>query len=279
MLVRSGQSIFQNPGTFKGATANRFGNIIKGGFRNRFIGGFDDIFGGYANGHLAPSSFVLPTVAGSISSYTESSGAITAGTVVLTPGRPLTASAALQITGTASLDVIFLEFLSGTGTLTMTQGTVTLGQILQLVASGSLAITTDSALLSTAVAMIANGSLQIVGTGTLGGIFNISAAGTMVLTPNVISSALANMIATAGGPEPLSPQGLANAVWERQVEGAFTSEEILRLLSAVAAGQTIITDHGGGTATVIFRDINDTVDRVEADMQDSERLAVALDLD
>ena len=275
MLVRAGRSIYQNPGTFKGALSNQFGNIIKAGFRNRFVGGLDAIFGGYANGHLAPSSFVLPTEAGSISSYTESDGEIT-GTGLLTPGKPMNAAGNLAILGTGTLDVIFLEFLTATGTMAITQGTVTLGQVLQLVANGSMVISVDQALLSTAVSLNASGTMQIVGSGTLGGIFGIAASGAMALTPNVISSALANMIAIAGGPEPLSPQGLANAVWERQVDGTITSEEILRILAAVAAGKTSIDELGGGAATVVFRNLTDALDRVTADMQDSERIDVTL---
>jgi hypothetical protein len=279
MLTRNGRNAFAAPGPLTGGSqAQQFGNVVKGGFRNRFVGGLDPIFGGYANGHLAPSSFVLPTEAGSISSYTESEGEIS-GIGTLTPGRPLTASALLQILGTGTLDVIFLEFLTATGTMTMSQGTVTLGQILQLLANGSMVISVDQALLSTAVSLNAAGTLQIVGTGTLGGIFGISASGSMVLTPNVISSALANMIAIAGGPDPLSPQGLANAVWERQVDGSVTSEEILRVLAAVAAGKTTIDDLGGGAATVVFRNLTDALDRVTADMQDSERIDVTLELD
>lgn len=71
MLVRNGRSIFQNPGVFSGAIYGQSGNILKSGLRNRDVGGFSQLFSGYANGHLAPSAFVLPLKSGSISSYTE----------------------------------------------------------------------------------------------------------------------------------------------------------------------------------------------------------------
>jgi hypothetical protein len=76
----------------------------------------------------------------------------------------------------------------------------------------------------------------------------------------------------------LSPTSLAEAVWASALEGTFTAAELMRLLTAVAAGQTTIIDLGGGAATVTFRDINNTTDRVVADMQDSERITVTKNL-
>jgi len=115
MLVRQGRSIFQNPGTFAGAVYGQAGNVVKGGFRNRMVGGLSQTFGGHANGHLAPSSFVLPTKAGSISSYTEASAALTQSVIVLTPALPM----------------------AGSSTLTMTANSLTVDQIIALVASGA----------------------------------------------------------------------------------------------------------------------------------------------
>lgn len=61
------------------------------------------------------------------------------------------------------------------------------------------------------------------------------------------------------------------------LESGFTVGEILRILAAVAAGKTNITDLGGGNAEVVFRDVGDTKDRVTADMTGSERTTVTLD--
>jgi hypothetical protein len=52
--------------------------------------------------------------------------------------------------------------------------------------------------------------------------------------------------------------------------------DILRILAAVAAGQTAIVSSGGGAATVTFRDVADASDIVVATMAGSERTAVAL---
>jgi hypothetical protein len=45
-----------------------------------------------------------------------------------------------------------------------------------------------------------------------------------------------SMTAEFGGAEPLSPEGLANAVWAKAIEAGFTAAEILRLIAAVQAG-------------------------------------------
>ena len=61
------------------------------------------------------------------------------------------------------------------------------------------------------------------------------------------------------------------------IEPNITMQETLRILLAVAAGKTTITNLGGGQATVVFRDTNDTKDRVTASVDGSERTAITLD--
>ena len=62
------------------------------------------------------------------------------------------------------------------------------------------------------------------------------------------------------------------------IDGTYTMRDILKVLASVAVGKTTITDLGGGNATVVFRDMSDTVDRVEADMTGSERTDVTIDV-
>lgn len=82
-------------------------------------------------------------------------------------------------------------------------------------------------------------------------------------------------VSTGGGNAPTAEQ-VAQAVWATAVEGSYTALQLQRLISAILAGKTTITDTGGGTATVVFRDVNDSVDRVEADMDGSERIDITL---
>jgi hypothetical protein len=85
-------------------------------------------------------------------------------------------------------------------------------------------------------------------------------------------------IAAVGKIGVITQDDVTGAVLEAKVEGNYTLKEALRLLLAVAAGKTDITDLGGGAATVKFRDVNDTKDRVTASMTGSERTSVTKDV-
>lgn len=102
---------------------------------------------------------------------------------------------------------------------------------------------------------------------------NISDAENGILVVNsvsVISTNSAGLIVGGGGSS-------AADIWDYLIEGSYSAKEVLRILSAIAAGKTTIVDLGSGQATVTFRDINDTKNRVVADMMDSERDVVTLD--
>lgn len=55
------------------------------------------------------------------------------------------------------------------------------------------------------------------------------------------------------------------------IEGPLDARDAIRVLLAIAAGKTTIINNGGGLAQVKFRDTTDSVDRVVADMDHSER--------
>lgn len=167
-------------------------------------------------------------------------------------------SATLEGSGTisgASLSLVtqIAAALAGTGTLT---GALvgTLQMAANLAGSGDIA---------GAMGLIANVSTTLSGSGALVGALRSTASLEADITPFTT----------------LSPENLATAVWAKALEGTYTAGDIMRLLSAVAAGKSTIVDLGGGAATVTFRDINDIADRVEADMTDSERTTVTLDLE
>ena len=56
----------------------------------------------------------------------------------------------------------------------------------------------------------------------------------------------------------LDQVSIGSAVWNKQVEGTYTAEQIMRLMSAVLAGKV----SGAGTGTEVFRDVSDMTDRV-----------------
>jgi len=61
------------------------------------------------------------------------------------------------------------------------------------------------------------------------------------------------------------------------VEGSISVSEYNRILLAYVGSKTIITDNGDGTANVKFRDLADTKNRIDADLDGSERTSVTLD--
>jgi prolyl-tRNA editing enzyme YbaK/EbsC (Cys-tRNA(Pro) deacylase) len=146
---------------------------------------------GAPNGYTR-GAILMPLKAGGMSSYNFAQLVITASSADAKMGKALAGSSAMALTlVTADLD-----------------------QIVALLASGTLAITVDQANLSAGVLMAASASGAItVDLAQLGGIIPMGAAGNLVITPDVTMTALANMIAEAGGPTPLSPEGLAAAVW------------------------------------------------------------------
>ena len=73
-------------------------------------------------------------------------------------------------------------------------------------------------------------------------------------------------------------EGAAAEVLAGLVDGAYTVSDVLKILSAISAGQTTITDLGGGAATLVFRNLSDTTDTVTATMADSERTTLVYDL-
>ncbi len=88
----------------------------------------------------------------------------------------------------------------------------------------------------------------------------------------IIASGSGPMYVNAGKAYLATGEGVsASGVWSHVLEGTLTAKEIQRVLLAVAAGITNITDLGGGNATVKFYSQDGLTTRVEADMTGSER--------
>lgn len=253
-----------------------------GAFRNRF-GTFSDN-AATPNGYLAPMAWVLPRTSGGMSSYNQVSLSLVKSSAILVNAQYISGTSAITVANTnASLGQIFAAVADGA--ITVAQGTVDLSALFAASGSSLISFTLDSAV--------------------LGGTFSMSGSSSITVTPSGLLTAIAFMTAEAGGATPLSPEGLAQAVWNsvagdfntagtmgeklndagsaanpwtEVIEGSYTATEVLRLLLAVAAGKTSIVDLGGGNATVTFRDTGDSKNRVVADMTGSERTTVTKDV-
>ena len=133
--------------------------------------------------------------------------------------------------------------ITASSTITLTVANAQADQIVSLVASGTLQATT-SASLSAGVQAVASSSMSVSANATLGGIIPVSASASCALTPSVVVSALAFMDAEAGGPTPLSPEGLARAVWSEEMtdyNDVGTFGEQLKNLSVSGGGPSAAT--------------------------------------
>lgn len=73
------------------------------------------------------------------------------------------------------------------------------------------------------------------------------------------------------------PAGISTAdIMNTVVEGTFTLQDVLRIMASAQAGKL----DGGGTGTLTFRDLSDTLDRIIAtvDLATGDRDAITLDL-
>jgi hypothetical protein len=215
---------------------------------------------GIPSGYRNPGAWMMPQKPGALSSRSRIVGS---GTV---------SSASAQ----AARELIATLNVGGSGGVT----SAPLGLIISLLAtitgSGGVSSATASALTSLVATLTGSGgvsSAAIQGLAALAA--SLSGSGSI----NANNTALMDLTATIRGYGDLTPEGLRDAVWNAALDGTVSAAEIMRLLAAVAGGKTTIVDLGGGLATVTFRDLNDTTDRVVADMTDSERTSVTRDLD
>ncbi len=188
-----------------------------------------------------------------------------------------------DITASGQLAQVLLAVaaLSGSGDL---DGA---GQLVQGLAA--VAAMVGSGDLSGAAGALVGLSATLAGSGAAGGTASALGAlsadfvltGSLLDTSNVGAAvwgaiAAANNDAGSMG-EQMNNAGAGGNPWDTVIESGYTAEEVLRILLAVSAGKTTVTDLGGGAATVAFRDQADTKDRVAVDMQDSDRESVTLD--
>ena len=186
--------------------------------------------------------------------------------------------------------------LTGSGTVTVAQLIGALSALADLTGSGTIT--------SGNLAGVIEAISDLVGSGTITS-SNLNAIWNMIASPagtGTINSASLNAIAyftsaltgigTAAGyfaadgdmsasivstGDLLTTANVSDAVWGAIAESSLSYQDIMKILLAIASGKTTIVDLGGGMATVSFRDVDDSKDRLVADMTGSERIAVTLD--
>lgn len=234
-----------------------------------------------------------------------------AGTMVINGAAALGGSGSLVADVTGKLEAV--AALLGMGEVTTANLAGVLSMTSDLAGTGDVTAANLVGVLEAVAAITGTGDITL---GNLSGAINAiaSVSGTGSLTADVIGawfmvaglsgaattdadiSALGNIVAALVGSgvlvvsiaaqagmsadlvvtgDLLSTANVGDAVMAAIVEAGLSLKDVQRLLLAVSAGKTVI-DVGSPTH-VRFRDQADTTDRVDAEMDGSERTAVTLD--
>lgn len=256
-LIGNRTVLHKSPGRFLSGTVASIerSNFSRAGQLASRFQAMSPIFGGIPSGHLASSSWALPRTAGAISAINAALLSFEADPLNLAEGRNIAGSAVFDFT-LPNADLQLVVSASGLATMTFTQTGALAGAL-----SGEGAATATFTVPSV----------------TLGAIVSAIGAGTFALTGSATPKALGNLAGDITPFTELSPQSLAAAVGNLLVDGAYTLTDVLKILSAVAAGKSDI-DTSGASPVVTFRDLNDTLNRVQAVMTGSERTTVTKDV-
>ncbi len=267
-------------GKVTGGETNLFNKYKPSGFLNYSFGDHGSIVTvALPTGTEPPYSFVMAIKGGELSSSTgiTSIGNLSAG---FTKGINISSqlSGSGDLTANISLITQMVATLMGIGNLSASMvGTIQMAA--NLAGQGDI---------TGAIGLISNCAANLIGSGTIVGTINGIADMSAVIYVNQSEATVQQIVdgvwdgITTQYNNPNTMGELLNSVgaganpWTVALYGSYTAADIMRILVAVAAGQTTITDLGGGNATVVFRDLNDTVDRVDADMIGSERINVTI---
>lgn len=236
------------------------------------------------NGYLHPYSLMMPRVAGGLASYRLLVAELERTSAVLVSGSGLDASLSGALTITPpQLQLISDMIASLSGALNLTNAELSASASLLADISASMTIT--DAQLGAIVSMLASlfGTLtktdaNVFATADMSADMSLENEFSPTKLADAVWNALAssyNLAGTMG--EKLNASGSASNPWTETIESTLDAREVLRILLAVAAGKTTITPGVGDTATVTFRDVDDSKNRVTADMTGSERTSVTMD--
>jgi hypothetical protein len=208
---------------------------------------------GIPSGHLHPSSWMLPQVAGGLSSHSEAIG-VASWSGSIAAGRNIagTFDGAAAFEGTGQLVVSGVGSFAGVAAF---EGNVT---------AALNAVGTFAGVASFSGSVVAYGNIL----GTFAGVASFEA----------VRYATGSMSGSFAPAITLEAQGFSSYLLDSEdVETGLTLRQALRLVTAATAGKI----SGGGTSTITIRNaVVDGVDRITATVDtDGNRTAITYDLD
>lgn len=103
-------------------------------------------------------------------------------------------------------------------------------------------------------------------------------SGNMSAGFEISATAAGNSAITVTG-DLLSTANVADSVWGALFENNISYQDAIKILVAIAAGKTTVVNLGGGDATVTFRTLDDSANRIVATMHNSDRTNLTFNLD
>lgn len=197
------------------------------------------------DGARPPVAWVMARKAGGLSSHNEALPQFTVGSLTLAAGRNIEAVSAVTFT-LPDAELQLVVSASGEAAIVFTVGANLAGS---MAAAGSAAVAFT------------------VGTPTLGALADLTATTSMAFTVGVVARALGHLEGDITPFTELSPQSLAEAVWQRVVEAGFTAEQMLRIIASYAAGEG--TDLEGSNPR--FTGLDGTTTRIDGTYVAGER--------
>lgn len=249
-LIQNKTLANQNPISMK--SAGTFA-AIRTGYSKTGSQNIADILGdftGFPHGGSVQNSWLAPRKTGGMSSYNSAIIAFTTDSLNLAQGRNIIGSVSFSITGNDSTGAAIASAEGTTSFSFTTSGTA----VAPINGTGTASITFTA------------GSAEIEA------IADISGASSFAFTGNALPTYARGFMIAAPIDTALTADSVASAVWSEIIESGLSASEVLRIVLSVQAGKTTID----GTS-VVFRDLGDTKDRVQAEMNGSERTSVILD--
>lgn len=297
-IIGNKSILYKSPATFIGGGAAGLGNdaatYSPSRNRSRYMGDDYPDLAATPFGAVPDTAWVMPIKGGAISSINDAVLAISTSASGVS-GFPIVGSTTYSIT---FADAIGELIVSGDGStaFSITTNNPLLTASLQAIGATEITITTNTPILGAEASLTATSTYSFTGTADILPLDDTppvrTATTSYTITGTLTPYALGNMIGSALPYTELSPQSLANAVWDSliadhqqpgstgealfgagggttptsiwqyAIEGGYTAEEVIRLISAALAGKV----SGADTSTITFRDLTDTKDRIVANL-------------
>jgi hypothetical protein len=248
-----------SPGTFRSMWG-------RGDRMNQSVGqGIPSKLAGIPSGHLAPSSWVLPYKPGAMSSFTQCVVTVTPGALNLAAGVNISGDAAVTITVNPADGQLIVSAV-GNASITFDLA-ANLAGALSAAGSTSFSFTVNNATLGAIVDAVGAALVQVSASANIRATGNLSGDITPFteLSPQSLSAAVWSALASAYNVagtmgEKLNDAGSAANPWTEVIDGTYTASDLLKLISASAAGELA----GSPGGPILIKSVNGTTVRITA---------------